>query len=119
MNTTINVDAYILLYSGEVAARLQAMRTLILSVAPTATESMSYGMPYYFLNGRLVYFAACKNHIGFYPMPETISMFEKELQEYTYSKGAVQFPHHKPLPMSLIKRMVLARVQANTTHKKK
>lgn len=70
-------------------------------------------MPAYMLHGPLVYFAAYKKHIGFYPTPSGISAFKDELADYKSSKGAVQFPISKPLPFDLIRRMVKYRVEAN------
>lgn len=70
-------------------------------------------MPAYMLHGPLVYFAAYKKHIGFYPTPSGISAFKDELTAYKSSKGAVQFPISEPLPFDLIRRMVKYRVEAN------
>jgi uncharacterized protein YdhG (YjbR/CyaY superfamily) len=70
-------------------------------------------MPTFVLNGNLVHFAAYKNHIGFYPVPTGIEKFKKELSAYKTSKGAVQFPLDKPLPLALIRRIVKFRVTEN------
>ena len=70
-------------------------------------------MPVFKLNGILVYFAAHKNHIGFYPTASGIAAFEKELSAYKSSKGAVQFPLDKPMPLDLTKRIVDFRVKEN------
>ena len=64
-----------------------------------------------FLNGNLVHFAAFKKHIGFYPTSSAIAAFEQELSPYKWSKGAVQFPMDKPLPLDLVSRMVRLRVK--------
>jgi len=65
------------------------------------------------LHGNLVYFAACKNHIGFYPTPSGIGAFKNELSEYKGAKGSVQFPIEKPLPYELISEIVKFRVAEN------
>src|SRR5687767_4587803 len=97
-----NIDEYIKLHSGKVAAHLRQLRQVIRKEAPEAEETISYNMPAYKLNGSLVYFAACANHIGFYPLPSAIVAFSKELKDYTTSKGAIQFPLDQPLPVALI-----------------
>jgi uncharacterized protein YdhG (YjbR/CyaY superfamily) len=107
------VDEYIQLHSGKVAAHLRQIRQVIRKEAPEAEETISYNMPAYKLNGPLVYFAACANHIGFYPIPSAIAAFSKELKEYTTSKGAIQFPIDDPLPVPLIKQIVRFRVMEN------
>lgn len=115
MNMTVvnNTDEYILQFPAEVQAKLQELRSIIKQAAPEAEEMISYAMPAYKLKGILVYFAGHKNHIGFYPASSGISNFEKELSGYTTSKGTVQFPLDKPLPVDLIKRMVTFRVEEN------
>ena len=70
-------------------------------------------MPTFVLYGNLVHFAACKNHIGFYPTPSGIDAFKHELSEYKGSKGAIQFPIQKPLPYELISKIVKFRVAEN------
>jgi uncharacterized protein YdhG (YjbR/CyaY superfamily) len=67
----------------------------------------------------LVYFAAWKNHIGFYPTALGIEAFEKALSTYKYSKGAIQFPLDEPIPFDLVKKIVKYRLQENAAKKKK
>ena len=82
--------------------------------APKAEEGLSYGMPFYSLNGRLVYFAAFKNHIGLYPLASGVAAFEAEIAgRYHFAKGSIQFPHDEPLPLALITRIVKHRVKEN------
>lgn len=108
------VDAYIEEFSPEVQALLHKMRNTILKVASDAQESISYGMPAYKTQGKpLVYFAAYKNHIGFYATPSGHEAFKKELSEYQQGKGSVQFPLNEPLPLELIGKIVAFRVQEN------
>lgn len=80
-----------------------------------AEEVISYKMPAFRFKGMLVYFAAFKNHIGFYPTNSGIEVFKDELDRYKSSKGAVQFPLDKPLPLDLIRRIVEFRVKENIT----
>lgn len=97
-------------FPPEVQERMQILRTCIRKAAPKADEIISYQMPAYKFEKVLVYFAAYKNHIGFYPTSEPIVVFAEELNEYKHSKGAVQFAHDKPLPLNLIKKMVKYRL---------
>lgn len=114
MNTNIKtVDQYLKLFPKDVSLRLKKIRDIVQKAAPKAEEKISYGMPAYKLNGILVYFAAYKNHIGFYPMKKVIVSFKKELVNHKTSKGTVQFPHDKPLPVGLITKMVKMRVKEN------
>lgn len=114
MNTNIKtVDQYIKLFPKDISLRLKTVREIVRKATPKATENISYGMPAYKLNGILVYFAAYKNHIGFYPMKKVILSFKKELLNYKTSKGTVQFPHDKPLPVGLITKIVKMRVKEN------
>lgn len=106
-----NIDEYISKFPADIQVLLEQMRSTIRKAAPDATEKISYQMPTFFLKGNLVHFAALKNHIGFYPTPSAIIKFEKELKEYVSSKGAVQFPIDKPLPLKLVTRMVEFRVE--------
>ncbi len=115
MNKTApaNVDAYIKQFPPEVQAMLQKLRATIKAAAPKAEELISYMMPAYKYHGVLVYFGGYKNHIGFYPTGSGIEAFKKELSVYKGSKGAVQFPLDKPLPLALIKQIVKFRVLMN------
>ncbi|QIK68828.1 DUF1801 domain-containing protein [Erysipelothrix sp. HDW6C] len=105
----MEVDKYIAGFDPEVQERLQIVRQTIREVVPDAEEVISYGMPAYKLGKVLVYFAAGKHHIGFYPTPSAILEFEPELQGLKYSKGAVQFANDKPLPLELIRKMTAFR----------
>ena len=113
MEKPIDIDAYIASFPKDVQKLLQKVRTTIKSAAPQAEEVISYGMPLFRLNTRLVYFAAHKNHIGLYPMATGIAAFKKELSIYKGARGSVQFPFDKPLPLGLIKRIVKFRVAEN------
>lgn len=105
-----NVDEYISGFRPEIQVLLETLRSVIKKAAPETTEIISYNMPAYRQNGVLVYFAAGKNHIGFYPTITLIRVFEEELKEYKTSKGAIQFPLDKPLPLKLIAKIVAFRI---------
>ncbi len=115
----ITVDEYIAGFPQDVQEILNELRAVIKTAAPQAEEKISYQMPAYSLNGNLVYFAAYKNHIGFYPTPSGIEHFKKELAGYQISKGTVRFPLNKPIPFDLVRRMVSFRVEENTSRTKK
>lgn len=112
-----SMNEYIDDFDGEVKSRLLAMRRVIHEEAPDAIEAISYMMPTFKLNGNLVHFAAMKNHIGFYPTPAGIEPFAQELREYRTSKGAIQFPMDRPLPLELVRKIVRSRVKQNLINK--
>jgi uncharacterized protein YdhG (YjbR/CyaY superfamily) len=111
------VDSYINSFPEPVKRMLDELRRIIKSVVPEAEERISYNMPAFFLNGALVYFAGCKNHIGFYPTGDGISHFVRELNGYVYSKGAVRFPLDQPVPEKLIVEIVAYRKSRNLEKK--
>ena len=115
MNKTIfrNTDEYIALFPLSTQNLLSKIRHVIAKAAPKATESIKYAMPTFEYFGNLVHFAAYKNHVGFYPAPSGLSAFKEEISAYTNSKGAVQFPLNKPLPIALITKIVKFRVIEN------
>jgi uncharacterized protein YdhG (YjbR/CyaY superfamily) len=106
-----DIDEYITASSEEVQEKLEQIRGTIKKAAPKAEEVISYQMPAFKLHKVLVYFAGFKNHIGFYPTASGIAAFEKDLAPYKWSKGAVQFPLDKPLPIKLITDIVKFRVK--------
>jgi len=109
----ISIDEYIALFPAEIQIKLQELRATIKTAAPEAVEKISYQMPAFAQNGILVYFAAYKNHIGFYPTGSGIEAFKNELSIYETSKGTVRFPIDKPLPLELINKIVKFRVSEN------
>jgi uncharacterized protein YdhG (YjbR/CyaY superfamily) len=113
-----NVDEYIATFEPPVKQRLELLRQAIKKAVPAAEEIISYMMPAYKLHGMLVYFAGYKNHIGFYATPTGHTAFEKELSMYKQGKGSVQFPHDKPLPVSLINKIVKFRAKQNLEKEK-
>ncbi len=108
-----SIDAYIAMFPADVQKKLQEIRAAIKAAAPQATEKISYKMPAFYLDGNLVYFAAFKNHIGFYPIPSGIEAFKEELSRYKTTKGAVQFPLDGPMPLDLVSRIVKFRAAEN------
>ena len=105
------VSLYIATFPKATQALLKELRECIARTIPNATELISYGMPAYKQHGVLVYFAAYKNHIGFYPTANGIKQFESEFGQYKFSKGAVQFPLDEKLPLKLIIKMVKFRAK--------
>jgi uncharacterized protein YdhG (YjbR/CyaY superfamily) len=113
------IDDYIRSFPPEVQSLLEKLRQSIRKAAPEAVEAISYRMPAFKLNGVLVYFAAYKKHIGFYPTGSGIKSFKTELSAYVTSKGTVQFPLDKPIPYALVEKIVAFRVRENSAKKKK
>ncbi len=114
MKTYKNVAEYLAKAPKEAKSQLAALRKLIKETVPQAEEVISYGMPAYKLNGVLFYFAGYKTHIGFYPTGSGIKAFEEQLAKYPTSKGTVRFELAKPLPLPLIKKIILFRVKENS-----
>lgn len=106
-----SVDEYIAGQVETLQSKLHQIRNVIKETVPEATEIISYGMPAYKYHHVLVYFAAQKKHIGFYPTASPIVIFAEELSEYKTSKGAIQFPLNQELPIELIKKITIFRKQ--------
>ena len=114
-STANSIDEYIAEFPPETQKVLQEVRALIRASAPDATETISYAIPTFDLNGHhLVHFAGYAKHIGFYPVPSGMEAFEEELKPYKQGKGSVQFPLNRPMPRDLIRRIVEFRVEENT-----
>jgi len=104
------IEEYIALQTQERQEVIGKMRVLIKEYAPNAVEKISYRMPTYTIGKNVVvHFHTAKNHLGFYPMPETIELFKDKLTEYKTAKGVVQFPY-KNIPYDLIREIVVHRV---------
>ena len=108
------VDEYLAEVSEPARSTLSKMRAMIRSIAPEATEAISYGMPAFKYKGRgLVAYAAFKNHCSFFPMSgAVVESFAAELKGYATSKGTIQFPSDKGLPAGLVKKIVKAKMAA-------
>jgi uncharacterized protein YdhG (YjbR/CyaY superfamily) len=111
--TFTSIDEYISQFPPEVQEKLQLIRKVIKESAPDAIEKISYQMPAFAMHGILVYFAAFKKHISFFPTASGVAAFVEELSEYKGGKGTIQFPHDKPIPYELISRIVKYRVAEN------
>jgi uncharacterized protein YdhG (YjbR/CyaY superfamily) len=111
-NHSKRVEAYLAACPKDVRQRLQQLRALIPAVAPGALEWFSYGIPGFRLDGRpFVWYAAFTHHVSLYPMTTAIrTAFARELEGLETSKGTIRFPLERPLPATLIKRLVKARV---------
>ncbi len=113
-STANSIDEYIAEFPSGTQKVLEELRALIKASAPGATETISYAIPTFDLNGHLVHFAGYQNHIGFYPTGSGVEAFEEELKPYKSGKGSVQFPLGQPLPSDLIRRIVEFRVEENS-----
>jgi uncharacterized protein YdhG (YjbR/CyaY superfamily) len=109
-----DIDEYIAGFPSDVQEILEMVRLTIRKAAPDAEETISYQMPTFILKGNyLVYFAAFKKHIGFYPAPIGNAEFKADLSVYGAGKGTAKFPLDKPIPFDLITRIVRFRVKEN------
>jgi uncharacterized protein YdhG (YjbR/CyaY superfamily) len=108
------IDEYIAGFSPETRAILQRIRSTIARAAPGAEETISYRIPAFTLNGALVYFAAFKEHIGFYPPVRGDARLEMAVSPYAGEKGNLRFPLDRPIPYGLIQRIVRLRVKQNS-----
>jgi uncharacterized protein YdhG (YjbR/CyaY superfamily) len=107
------IDSYIEAFPLKTIQLLNQVRRTIQQLVPDAEETMKYGIPTYVFHGNLVHFAGYKNHIGFYPGAAGIEAFKEQFKDYEWSKGAVQFPIDKPMPLKLITQIVKYRIQQN------
>lgn len=108
-----NIDEYIQRFPANVQNILQKLRATIKKTAPAAEETISYQMPAFKYHGVLVYFAGHQNHIGFYPTSSPMEVFKDRLTNYKTSKGAIQFPIDKAIPLTLVRDIVKFRIKEN------
>jgi uncharacterized protein YdhG (YjbR/CyaY superfamily) len=119
MTDVKTVEEYIRNVPDEVRGKLELLRKVIIEAVPKQTiEKISYGMPFYEYQGRLVYFGLARNHIGLYIPPPIIEEHKQELKEYKTAKSAIQFPLKDDLPIDLIKKLIKARIVFNLSKKK-
>jgi len=117
MKPAKEVDSYIAAAPRETQPKLREIREAIREAAPDAVESISYGMPFYSYKGkqgieaRLCYFSLMKSDIGFYMRPPVIEAHKDELARYISTKSTLHFPLSNPMPVSLIKKLVNARMK--------
>jgi uncharacterized protein YdhG (YjbR/CyaY superfamily) len=113
LTDSVEVDGYIAAAPVPAQPILHQLRAVIKAAAPKAKEKISYGMPSYEYHGRLVYFAAFKNHVGLYAVGQEQDSYAKELSGYLSGKSTARFPIGQPLPIALIRKVVEARVKEN------
>jgi uncharacterized protein YdhG (YjbR/CyaY superfamily) len=113
------VEEYFSTLPQSTRAKLQALRDAIKKAAPNAQEVISYNMPAFKQKGILVYYAAYREHIGFYPTASGIANFKDEFSHYQWSKGAIQFPIDEPIPVRLVTKMVKFRAMEDEIKAKK
>ena len=116
--TPDTIDAYIATFPPKVRAILKKIRATVKKAAPKATEKISYRMPAFFQDGVLIYFAAFKNHIGIFPPAREDAALLKQIAPYAGPKGNLQFPLDKPIPLTLITRIVKLRLKQNQARSK-
>ena len=109
------VDEYLAALSGDNRAALEKIRKAVRAAAPRAEECISYGLPAFRLDGKpLVAFGAATNHCSFFPMSaSTVVAYADELEGYETSKGTIRFPPGQPLPATLVRKLVKARIAEN------
>jgi len=107
-----SVDAYIAGFPDDVQLILQRIRRTIRAEAPRAEEVISYGIPMFKLGAPLVYFAAFKKHVGFYPPVVGSTTLLNQAAPYKGPKNNLKFPLDEPMPYELIRRLVRARIRA-------
>jgi uncharacterized protein YdhG (YjbR/CyaY superfamily) len=106
-----SVDQYLSWFSGEIRERLELIRETLKNALPDAKEVISYHMPAFKTSEVLVYYAAAKNHLGYYPTNSGVEEFKKELAPYVTSKGAIQFSYDQELPLELISQIAQFRAE--------
>lgn len=115
-----SIDDYIGDFPKGVQRVLKQLRATIKKAAPQTKETISYRIPTFTLRGYLVHFAAFKDHVSLFPTSSPMRAFKKALSRYKVSRGTIQFPLDRPLPLTLVRRIVKFRVKENLArHKKK
>lgn len=120
MKTYKNIDEYIKNTTKEFVPKVKEMRSLAKKLIPKGEESIKYGMPTIELNGKnFIHFAGMKGHLGFYPAPSGVKAFESELKkkDIDFSKGCIRFPYGKPLPVTLITKIIKYRLKEEKVKK--
>jgi len=95
----------------EAQKNLRELYAILREVAPDAAEGLKWGSPAFEEKRILFAFAAFKSHLNFMPTPSAMEPFKKELAKYTTGKGSIQFPHDKPLPKALIRKIAAFRLK--------
>ena len=110
-------DEYFSVLPSHLRVPMNRIRAALKEAVPEAEEVISYQMPALKFKGILIYYAAFKNHIGYYPTNSGILAFEKELKGYKTGRGSVQFPLDKPMPLDLISEIARFRYFENLEKK--
>ena len=115
------IDNYLEAAPEPARGMLEAIRKIVRAGAPAGTtEVFSYGMPGFRYKGALLWYGAFKSHVGFFPgSPPMIKSLANELKDYKTSKGAIQFPFGKPVPVALVKKILKLRLAENEARQKK
>lgn len=119
MKSLKSVDDYISVAPEEVRPKLRQLRAAIREAAPDAVESISYGMPFYSFKGesgfnaRLCYFGLIKDSVAFYMRPHVFEENSEEVVEFKSTKSALHLPLHRPIPVSLIKKLVRTEIKTH------
>ena len=113
----LSIDEYIAAQEAFMRPKLLQMRKTIIKAAPDSEEVISYSMPAFKFHGIVVYFAAFKNHMGFYAMKDVITHFKDKIEAYQSGMATLQFQWDKPLPVKLVTEIVQYRVLANLNKK--
>jgi len=114
-----NIDDYIGDFPKKVQRVLRKLRSAIKKAAPLAKETISYRIPTFTLRGYLVHLAAFKDHVSLFPSSSPMKAFRGELSPYKVSRGTIQFPLDRPLPLTLVSRIVKFRVKENLARYKR
>ena len=115
----LTVSAYIAAAPAPARTMLKQLRAAVRAAAPKAEERISYGMPYYYDRGRLVYYAAFKNHVSLFVWGPILKRHAAEIERYQASKATLQFPLGTRIPLALVKKLVTARRKENEAMEKK
>jgi uncharacterized protein YdhG (YjbR/CyaY superfamily) len=117
-STSKTVSGYLSGVPREQRAALEKLRSTIKSIVPNATEVISYDIPTFKLDGRLlVSYAAFKKHCSFFPGAGPIEMHASDLKSFQTSKGTIQFTPEHPLSTALVKKLVHTRIRLNEARK--
>lgn len=109
--TARDIDEYIAAFPDETRQALESVRALVREILPEGTETISYAIPTFDLDGHhVVHFAGYPNHLGIYPIPHGVAGTPEELKPFQHGKGTARFPLDQPLPMPVIRTMVEALV---------
>ena len=101
------IEEYIEKQPEEVRPFLNQVRDALRKTLPDAKEKISWSMPTYWDGKNIIHFAGFKKHIGIYPGPQAVEYFAPKLAGYKTSKGAIQFPYARPIPLELITEIAL------------